>query len=195
MAATTVPQCRGTPVLIHFLCKEVTSAGGVGSHLYLWLAVQPVHAPCHAPAQCARNVDEASAKFPLSDWFCVVFLLRAEPPRCGIERPEDIKDLFIPHFYFGCEADDPMNASAFNTKVNPFGAKLQAVFSSDIGHWDVPDVTEVTEEAYELVEHEVMTEDNFRDFVFVHPAKLWTDMNPNFFKGTVVETAVKKLLA
>ena len=114
--------------------------------------------------------------------------------RCGIEKPEDIKDLFVPPFYFGCEADDPLNASAFNTKINPFGAKLKAVFSSDIGHWDVPDMTEVTEEAYELVEEGKITEDNFRDFVFVNPAKMWTDMNPNFFKGTVVEKQVGKLL-
>jgi hypothetical protein len=114
--------------------------------------------------------------------------------RCGIEKPEDIKALFVPNFYFGCEADDPMNASAFNTTVNPFGAKLQAVFSSDIGHWDVPDMTEVTEEAYELVEKGKITKEDFRDFVFVHPTKLWTDMNPNFFKGTRVETAVETLL-
>lgn len=90
--------------------------------------------------------------------------------RCGIEKPEDIKELFVPSFYFGCEADDPMNASAFNTTVNPFGAELNAVFSSDIGHWDVPDMTEVTEEAYVLVEEGKLTEDNFRDFVFVNPA-------------------------
>jgi predicted TIM-barrel fold metal-dependent hydrolase len=114
--------------------------------------------------------------------------------RCGIEKPEDITALFVPNFYFGCEADDPLNAAAFNTTVNPFGAKLKAVFSSDIGHWDVPDMTEVTEEAYELVEQRVFTEDNFRDFVFVNPAKLWTDMNPNFFKGTRVEQDVAKLL-
>lgn len=115
--------------------------------------------------------------------------------QCGIEKPEDIKDLFVSHFYFGCEADDPMNASAFNTKVNPFGAKLRAVFSSDIGHWDVPDMTEVTEEAYELVEKGVMAEEDFREFVFVNPTRLWTDMNPDFFKGTVVEKEVEKLLA
>jgi predicted TIM-barrel fold metal-dependent hydrolase len=115
--------------------------------------------------------------------------------RCGIEKPEDIKDRFIPPFYFGCEADDPMNAAAFNTTVNPFGAKLKAIFSSDIGHWDVPDMTEVTEEAYELVEHGVITEEDFRDFVFTNPVTLWTGMNPNFFKGTVVEQEVKKLLA
>jgi hypothetical protein len=114
--------------------------------------------------------------------------------RCGIEKPEDIKELFVPNFYFGCEADDPLNAAAFNTTVNPFGAKLKAVFSSDIGHWDVPDMTEVTEEAYELVEHRVFTEDNFRDFVFINPTKLWIDMNPNFFKGARVEQDVAKLL-
>ena len=63
------------------------------------------------------------------------------------------------------------------------------------GHWDVPDMTEVTEEAYELVEHEVITEEDFRDFVFTNPTTLWTGMNPDFFKGTVVEQEVKKLLA
>jgi len=113
----------------------------------------------------------------------------------GVETIEDIKDLFVPHFYFGCEADDPMNATAFNTKANPFGAKIRAVFSSDIGHWDVPDMTEVTEEAYEMVEHGVMTEADFRDFVFTNPTTLWTGLNPDFFKGTVVEKEVEKLLA
>src|SRR5499433_1688290 len=113
---------------------------------------------------------------------------------CGVEKEEDIRDLFIPHFYFGCEADDPMNATAFNTKANPFGEKIRAVFSSDIGHWDVPDMTEVTEEAYEMVEHGVITEADFRDFVFTNPTTLWTGMNPDFFKGTVVEKQVDKLM-
>ena len=115
--------------------------------------------------------------------------------RTGIEKAEDIKDLFIPHFYFGCEADDPMNATGFNTTANPFGQQVRSVYSSDIGHWDVPDMTEVTEEAYELVENGVLSEDNFRDFVFTNPTTLWTGMNPDFFKGTVVESAVAQLLA
>ncbi|HVA80340.1 MAG TPA: amidohydrolase family protein [Candidatus Binataceae bacterium] len=114
--------------------------------------------------------------------------------RCGIEKREDIRDLFVPNFYFGCEADDPLNAAAFNTRINPFGAKLNAIFSSDIGHWDVPDMTEVVEEAYELVEHGMINEQDLRDFMFVNPARLWTAMNPNFFKGTVVESQVRKLL-
>ena len=112
---------------------------------------------------------------------------------CGIEQAEDIHNLFVNNFYFGCEADDPMNATAFNTSMNRFGAQLKAVFSSDIGHWDVPAMTQVTEEAYELVERDALTKENFRDFVVTHPAKLWIDMNPDFFKGTVVEQAVEKL--
>ena len=34
----------------------------------------------------------------------------------------------------------------------------------------------MTEEAYELVEKGVFTEEHFRNFMFVNPVKLWTDM-------------------
>ncbi|MEM7437692.1 MAG: amidohydrolase, partial [Myxococcota bacterium] len=104
----------------------------------------------------------------------------------GIERPEQIRDLFIPNFYFGCEADDPMTSTAFNTKANPFGAQLNAIFSSDIGHWDVPDMTQVLAEAYEAVEHGWLTSSAFRDFVFTNVARFCTDANPAFFEGTTV---------
>jgi hypothetical protein len=114
--------------------------------------------------------------------------------RCGIRKAEDIRELFVPHFYLGCEADDPINAWAFNAKVNPCGAKLRAILSSDIGHWDVLDMREVVAEAYELVEKGLLTEEDFREFVFVNPVTLWTGMNPAFFKGTAVEKAVDPLL-
>ena len=114
---------------------------------------------------------------------------------CHIARAEDIRDLFIPYFYFGCEADDPLTAWAFNTTVNPFGARLQAIFGSDMGHWDVPDMTEVVAEAHELVDKGVLSAEDFRDFVFTNPVTLWTAMNPDFFKGTVAEGAVEKFLA
>ena len=52
-------------------------------------------------------------------------------------------------------------------------------------------MTEVTEEVYELVEQGLIGEDDFRDFVFANPARLWTSMKPDFFKGAVVEGAVK----
>ena len=58
--------------------------------------------------------------------------------RVGMERVEEMLDLFVEPFFFGCEADDPMNAHAFNTKVNPLGARLRAIFSSVFAHWDVP---------------------------------------------------------
>lgn len=108
----------------------------------------------------------------------------------GITKAEDIRDRFIPNFYFGCEADDPMNAWAFNTRGNPFGAQVRAIFSSDIGHWDVPDMLEVLEEAYELVEHDLLTTDDFRDFVFANAARFYTGTNPDFFAGTTVADAV-----
>jgi hypothetical protein len=53
----------------------------------------------------------------------------------------------------------------------------------------------VTEEAYELVEHGVLSEADFRDFVFTNPTTLWTGMNPDFFRGTIVEKQVHQLLA
>jgi predicted TIM-barrel fold metal-dependent hydrolase len=115
--------------------------------------------------------------------------------RCGIKTPEDIRDLFIPHFFFGCEADDPANATAFDTKRNPFGARLNAIFSSDIGHWDVPDMREVLHEAYELVEKGLITEDDLRQFTFVNPVRYLTAMNRNYFKDTVIEGEVNRLLA
>jgi len=111
--------------------------------------------------------------------------------RCQIERAEDIRDLFVSNFYFGCEADDPVNAWAFNRQVNPFGAKLNAVFGSDIGHFDVPDMTDVLGEAYEGVEDGVLSQDDFRDFVFANPVRLWTSMNPDFFVGTAIESQVR----
>jgi predicted TIM-barrel fold metal-dependent hydrolase len=120
---------------------------------------------------------------------------RDEWAALGVSTAEEIRDLFVPRFFFGCEADDPMNAAAFNTKVNPFGARLQAMFGSDIAHWDVPDMTETVEEVYEMVEHGLFTEDDMRDFTFTNPARFFTHANPGFFKGTVVEASVDTLLA
>lgn len=112
----------------------------------------------------------------------------------GIRSGEDLRRLFEPNFYFGCEADDPLVAVGFDRRINPFGARLKAMFSSDIGHWDVPDMTEVLEEAYELVERELIDEAAFEEFTFRNSALLHAKMNPDFFKGTVVEADVRKLL-
>ncbi|MDX1484016.1 MAG: amidohydrolase family protein [Alphaproteobacteria bacterium] len=114
---------------------------------------------------------------------------------CPARSMEELRDLFIPNFYFGCEADDRMVAAAFSGKLNRFGAKLKAIFSSDVGHWDVPDMAEVLAESYELVSEDLITEDDFHAFTFANAAELHASMNPDFFKGTVIEKDVEKLMA
>jgi predicted TIM-barrel fold metal-dependent hydrolase len=115
--------------------------------------------------------------------------------RCKITGKKDFLDLYVKRFYFGCEADDPLNAWAFNTKANPMRARLNALFSSDIGHFDVPDMSEVVPEAYELVEHGLLTDDDFRDFMFANAVRFWGEVNPDFFKGTAVEKQAAEVLA
>jgi predicted TIM-barrel fold metal-dependent hydrolase len=114
---------------------------------------------------------------------------------CKVQRKEDFRDLFVNSFYFGCEADDPMNAWAFNRRNNPFDARIGALFGSDIGHFDVPDMTEVVPEAYELVEDELITADDFRQFTCANAVRFWGEANPNFFVGTAVEKAAAAVLA
>ncbi len=114
--------------------------------------------------------------------------------RVGLTRPEEIKELFVDRFYIGCEADDRSVAWAFNTAVNPYGARIRAMFGSDVGHWDVTDVGDVVVEAWELVEDGLISEDNFREFMFWNPVELHAGMNPEFFKGTRVERDVDAFL-
>ena len=49
---------------------------------------------------------------------------------------------------------------------------------------------EVLEEAWEMVDHGWIDEAAFKSFTFSNPVKFYTDTNPGFFKGTVVEGAV-----
>ncbi len=108
---------------------------------------------------------------------------------------DDIRTIFTERFFFGCEADDPMAAMAFDTRLNPLAARLPAIFASDIGHWDVPDFRHVLSEAWELVEHGHLDGADFKAFTFENPVALWAGTNPEFFAGTVVEDAVRQHLA
>ena len=112
----------------------------------------------------------------------------------GVDSADAIVDIFTKQYFFGCEADDPMNAIAFNRAVNPHGAQLRAVFASDIGHWDVPDFNEVLPEAWELVEKGLLTEEDFAEFTFGNAVDLWCGNNPGFFDGTVVADQAKARL-
>jgi len=113
---------------------------------------------------------------------------------CHIDSAQGVHDLFVPNFFFGCEGDDRSNAAAFDERTNPFGARLGAMFGSDIGHFDVEDMKKVVEEAYELVDDGLFSDADFRDFAFANPVRLHGGMNPRFFDGTAVEDAANALL-
>ena len=110
---------------------------------------------------------------------------------CQIESVEDFRALFVDAFYFGCEADDPTNSWAFARNVNPLGAGLNALFSSDIGHWDVPVLADVGFEAHEGVRRGLVSEEDFREFTFGNPLRFWTSGNASFFAGSPVEGSTR----
>ena len=105
----------------------------------------------------------------------------------GIQSKADIRAVFSGNFFFGCEADDRATMWAFDPRM---GVRLRPVFSSDFTHFDVPDFNDVIPEAYENVEKGYITGQDFREFTFTNAALLHTRNNADFFKGTVVETAV-----
>ncbi len=105
--------------------------------------------------------------------------------RLGVSSDEEIAESFASSLYFGCEADDRGVHVAFGP-ANPCGVKLNAVFSSDIGHWDVTDIGSIMDEAHGLVEEGLITDADFRAFVFDNPYRMYTAINPEFFAGTVI---------
>ena len=113
----------------------------------------------------------------------------------GFASPDEIVATFSEQLYFGCEADDPMNALAFDSQMLPAGARLNAMFASDIGHWDVRDLRTVLPEAWELVDEGRIDEDEFSDFTYGNIVRFLTAANPSFFDGTVIADDVSRLLS
>jgi hypothetical protein len=104
----------------------------------------------------------------------------------GIESVEDIKKRWVDSFFFGSESDDRTVAHAFNARANPLGVKINAIYSSDVGHWDVPDLREVLAESWALVEQGAISEADFKAWTFDNPYKFYTEANERFFEGTAV---------
>lgn len=113
----------------------------------------------------------------------------------GVEQASDLASLFSSRYYFGCEGDDALNAMAFHSEMLPYGVTLKAFYGSDISHWDVRNMEESLEEAYEPLEDGVITPEQFREFVYENPVQLHATMNPDFFVGTRVEKEVAQLLS
>ena len=85
--------------------------------------------------------------------------------------------------------------AAFNRNANPFGDRVKAFLASDAGHWDVPDLTAVVSNSYSLFEREIISEEDLRYFLSTHALELYTGLNRDFFKGTVVEQAAEDYLS
>ena len=106
----------------------------------------------------------------------------------GIESADDICRQITTQCFFGCEADDPLAGVAYDTIRLPGSDPILPIFSSAIGHWDVAHMNEVLPEAHEHLERGWMNRDQFRGFVCDNAVRMYTDANPDFFKGTLVET-------
>lgn len=117
--------------------------------------------------------------------------VRDEFEGSGIDSEEDVVRLFSEQFFFGCESDDGSVHRAFEASGNPLGAALRPLFSSDIGHWDVPALGEVLPQSRGLVDRGLLSEDDYRRFVFEFPVLAHTSGRPDFFRGTVVEEAAR----
>jgi hypothetical protein len=56
-------------------------------------------------------------------------------------------------------------------------------------------MADAVKRAYGLVESGVISDQDFREMTFTNAVDFWTATNRDFFKDTVVESAVNKLLA
>ncbi len=93
-------------------------------------------------------------------------------------------------------ADDPavIQYNAFRAQFGRDDKIIVAVDGGDIFSLAFLEQLRVLHEAFELVEKELIDRDEFRAFTFENVARFYTDTNPDFFKGTVVEQEVEALL-
>jgi hypothetical protein len=69
-----------------------------------------------------------------------------------------------------------------------FEAKLKPLYGSDIGYWDVPDMSNIAEAPPPTASSASQTGN--QSLLFDNAISFWTANNPNFFKGTRVEAVV-----
>ena len=125
-----------------------------------------------SPFRSLEELTEREAGPPLDDFAAA-----------GIESSDDLRALFAERFTFGCEADDVTTAWAFDKSGNH---RLNPMFSSDVGHWDVADIRDILPGSCKLVERDYLAEQDLREFMADNPIGLHGKMNLDFWKGTVV---------
>ena len=107
----------------------------------------------------------------------------------GLASGDEIVALFRDRMFVGCEGDDRGVRRAFDAVGNIHGVQLSAMFSSDIGHWDVPRLAGVVPHTRELVDSGAITDDDYRQFVFGNAVRFFAGADPDFFAGTAVADA------
>ena len=114
-------------------------------------------------------------------------------PAC-VGSPDDIIGPLAERSFFGCEADDPLVASAFDLRLAHRPVTLRPMLGTDVGHWDAPVMVDVLLEAYEAVEESRMDPEHFEAFVFTNAVRLHGGVNPSFFDGTPCEKQARAVL-
>jgi predicted TIM-barrel fold metal-dependent hydrolase len=107
----------------------------------------------------------------------------------GTSSPQDIREQWTNSLFWGCEGDDPLVAVAYQSSPT-----VPAFIGSDIGHWDVPNFDHPLQEAYEQIEDGWLTPAQFKQFSFDNAVRFYAGSNPDFFKGTTVESEAGKVL-
>jgi hypothetical protein len=59
----------------------------------------------------------------------------------------------------------------------------------------VMDARSILSESYGLVEAGLITQDDFKAYTWTNPVSLHMGMNPDYFKGTAIESEAEKLKA
>jgi hypothetical protein len=111
-----------------------------------------------------------------------------------ITRAEDVRDLFVTNFWFRSSTRDPFLRTAVAESTDPLGAPLNVMLGSGAGSWQVPDVSAFLVEAHAAMESGRLTAREFHQTAFANAARFYTDTNPQFFRGTVIERDVDELL-
>jgi hypothetical protein len=152
----------------------------------------------HASARLRGKIDEVLQTMEFHTPFTSLEALAAreaetidEFAAVDAHSAAELREQFTRSFYFGCEPDDAMTALAFDHRL---ATGIRPIFGSDIGHFDVPDMAGVLAEAWELVDRDLITEEDFRRFTYANGVELHTALNPRFFEGTRLERPVAELL-
>ena len=111
-----------------------------------------------------------------------------------VETEDQLRAIFEEQLFFGCESDDRSVYRATDVKGNALNARLRPLFSSDAGHFDLPDMRTAVPTSHQLVTRGLLDDQAYAEFVFENAVRLYAGMNAAFFTGTAVEHEARTVL-